>query len=80
MICPPLTFVQKKGYISKIAGRYTITGFNGMKNVHVVSDMEMSIAIRKHNISLQVFDTIEKNFVIQNEKTSEIQKAAVSLK
>lgn len=50
----------------------------GMKNVHVVSDMEMSIAIRKLNISLHVFDTIEKNFVIQNEKTSEIQKAAVS--
>ena len=50
----------------------------GIKNVHVVSDMEMSIAIRKLNISLQVFDTIEKNFVIQNEKTSEIQKAAVS--
>ena len=52
--------------------------FIGMKNAHVVSDMEMSIAIRKLNISLQVFDTIEKNFVIQNEKTSEIQKAAAS--
>lgn len=52
--------------------------FIGMSNAHVVSDMEMSIAIRKMNISLQVFDTIEKNFVIQNEKTSEIQKAAAS--
>ena len=50
----------------------------GISNAHVVSDMEMSIAIWKQNISLQVFDTIEKNFVIQNEKTSEIQKAAAS--
>lgn len=44
--------------------------FIGMSNVHVVSDMEMSIAIRKLNISLQVFDTIEKNAEVTSEHTS----------
>lgn len=45
--------------------------FIGMKNVHVVSDMEMSIAIRKMNISLHVFGTIEENIEVTSEHTSE---------
>ena len=45
--------------------------FIGMSNVHVVSDMEMSIAIRKLNISLHVFGTIEENVEVTSEHTSE---------
>ena len=41
-----------------------------MSNAHVVSDMEMSIAIRKLNISLHVFGTIEKNTEVTSEHTS----------
>ena len=34
----------------------------GISNIHVFSDMELSIAIRKLNISLQVFATIGEDF------------------
>lgn len=47
--------------------------FIGMLNVHVVSDMEMSIAIRKLNISLRVFGTIEENVEVTSEHTSEAE-------
>ena len=34
----------------------------GISNIHVLSDMELSIAVRKLNISLQVFATIGEDF------------------